>query len=84
VYKGGPLIAFTAYLDEVNNASGSRSTLAVTHAANVSVPTAAPNNTMWYVLIGVVVLLALLVVTLTLLWRRHKRHGGEPPAPATT
>ncbi len=84
VYKGGPLIAFTAYLDEVNNASGSRSTLAVTQAANVSVPTAAPNNTMWYVVIGVAALLVLLVVTLTVLWRRHKRHGGEPPTAATT
>ena len=82
VYKSGPLIAFRAYLDQVNTASGSRSTLAATSAGNVNVPTAAPTNMMWYVLIGVAVLVLVLAVAMVILWRRHKRHGEEPPTPA--
>jgi Invasin, domain 3 len=85
VDKSGPLIAFKAYLDQVNSASGSRSTLAATSAANVSVPTAAPNNTMWYAGIGAAVIVAVvLAIVLLLLWRRHRRRRQEPPAAATT
>ena len=82
LYKSGPLIAFKAYLDQVNTASGSRSSLAVTSAGMVDVPTAAPSNMMWYVLIGVAVLVLVLVVAVVILWRRRKRHGEEPPTAA--
>jgi hypothetical protein len=82
VYKSGPLIAFKAYLDQVNTASGSRSTLAATSAGNVNVPTAAPTNMMWYIVIGVAVLVLVLAVVVVILWRRHKRHGEEPPTAA--
>jgi hypothetical protein len=79
VYKSGPLIAFKAYLDQVNNASGARSTLASTAAGEVNVPTAAPTNTMWYVIIGAVVLVVTVAVLLALLWRRSSRHRQGPP-----
>ena len=73
VSKTSPVMAFEAYLDQVNSASGSGSTLADTHVANVMVPGAAPTNTMTYVLIGVgVLVVVLLVIVLSLLWRRRK------------
>jgi hypothetical protein len=84
VSKTSPVMAFEAYLDQVNSASGSATTLADTHVTNVMVPGVAPTNTMMYVLIGVgVLVVVLLAIASGLLWRRRKKHRAEPaPEPA--
>ena len=84
VSKTSPVMAFEAYLDQVNSASGSGTTLAETHVTKIMVPGVAPTNTMMYVLIGMgVLVVVLLVIVLGLLWRRRKKHREEPaPEPA--
>jgi hypothetical protein len=83
VSKNAPIMAFAAYIDLFNTASGSRSTVAATSPASITVPGAAPTNTMRYVLIGAGVLVILLAVLLIFLWRRRRRHRREPAAGAT-
>jgi Phosphate-induced protein 1 conserved region len=83
VSKSAPIMAFAAYIDQFNTASGSRSTVAATSPASVSVPGSAPTNTMRYVLIGAGVLVILLAILLIVLWRRRRRHHRGPTAAAT-
>jgi hypothetical protein len=77
-------MGFEAYLDQVNPASGSGSTLAGTPVVDVMIPGAAPTNTLMYVLIGAgVLVVVLLIIVLTVLWRRRsKRHEEPQPEPA--
>jgi hypothetical protein len=76
-----PLIAFEAYLDQINTASGSGATLADTYATDVSVTSSSSTgglSTGWYVLIAVGGLVGLAILAF-LMWRRHQR----PTATAT-
>jgi hypothetical protein len=84
VSKTSPVMGFEAYLDQVNPASGSGSTLAGTPVVDVMIPGAAPTNTLMYVLIGAgVLVVVLLIIVLTVLWRRRsKRHEEPQPEPA--
>ena len=81
VSQSGPLVTFRAYLDQVNAASGAASTMASTYATNVNVPSAAPNNTMWYILGGAAVLvLVVLSVVFVIIRRRRKKKPSQPAA----
>ncbi len=85
VSQSGPLVTFKAYLDRVNAASGSTSTMASSSSTNVNVPAVAPTNMMWYVLIGAaVVVVVVLAVVLAVLWRRRRKKRAETAATATT
>ena len=71
-----PLIAFEAYLDQINTASGSGATLADSYATDIKVtPSSSPGglSTGWYLLIAVGGLVILAVIA-WLLWRRGNRH----------
>lgn len=84
VSKTAPLIAFEAYIDQINPASGSGATLADTYATDIKVPTAASSNIAWYVW----ALLAAGAITLTILgvlyWHRHRSNPQGPPGQAVT
>ncbi len=87
VSQSGPLVTFKAYLDQVNAASGSTTTMASSYATNVNVPAVAPTNIMWYVLIGAAVVVVIaLAVFLAVLWRRRRRRKklGDTAATVTT
>jgi len=75
----GPLLAFEGYLDQVNSASGSGTTLAETTASRVRVPSAAPSNMLMYVAIGAGALVIVLAVLGVLLRGRRKGHPEQPP-----
>jgi hypothetical protein len=82
VSRSGPLFTVQAFLQQVDVASGSTSTLASTYRGQVDVPTSAPSNTMTYVLIGAAALVVvLLAIVLAVLWRRRRRRRGGPVAP---
>ena len=48
-----PLMAFEAYLDQINTASGSGDTLADSYASDIKVSGGSGSSTGWYVLIGI-------------------------------
>jgi hypothetical protein len=75
-----PLLAFEAYLEQINSASGSGATLADSYATDVTVTSSSSSGglaTGWYVLIAVGGLVILLAIV-SFLWRRRK---GHPPTP---
>jgi hypothetical protein len=78
-----PLIAFEAYLDQINTASGSGGTLADTYATDIRLTPSSSGglSTGWYVLIvvGGAVILAIVGIVL---WRRHKGHPQTPTTEA--
>jgi hypothetical protein len=77
VSKSAPIMAFAAYIDQFNTASGSRSTVAATTPASISVPGTAPTDTMRYVLIGAGVIVILLAIAVIVLWRRRRHRSQE-------
>jgi len=81
VSKATPLAAFESYLDQINSASGSGSTIADTYEYQVKVPTATSSstNTLWYILIGVGA--AALAIVAVFFWRRTKSRPQTPPTP---
>jgi len=85
VSKTAALLAFEAYLNQINAASGSGATLADTYATNVKVPTTDTSNTTRNILVGVgAALVVVLAVTGLLLWQRRKHHPPTPPADTAT
>ena len=79
--KTAPLVAFVAYIDQVNPASGSTSTLTEMPAADIYVATAPASNMMWYVGAAIIALALLLAAVGAILW--HRRKGRRPSPPAT-
>jgi hypothetical protein len=81
----GPLISMEAYLDQVDDASGSGATLADTYAYDVRVPTAVQSsNTTRNILIAVAAVAAVAAAAGALVYRRRNRGRPGPPAqPAT-
>ncbi len=80
VSKAGPLVAFEGFLDQINVASGSASTLAGTHATEVDVASTVQTNTVLYFAIGAGVIVIVLITGAALIRRRHKGHPQGPPA----
>ena len=81
-----PLIAFEAYLDQINTASGSGATLADSYATDIKVTPSSSSggfSTGWYVLIAVGGLVILAVIA-WLLWRRRKGHPQAPTPQAAS
>jgi hypothetical protein len=80
-----PLISVEAYLDQVDDASGSGTTLADTYASDVKVPTAArTSSTTRNILIGVAAVAAVALAAGAIVYRRRSRGRPGPPAqPAT-
>ncbi len=80
-----PLMAFEAYLDQINTASGSGATLADSYATDIKVTPSSSSgglSTGWYVLIAVGGLVILAVIA-WLLWRGRRGHP-QAPTPQTT
>ena len=84
VSKAAPMLAFEAYLDQVNSADGSGTTLADTYATDVKVPTAASSNTLTYVLITIGALVVVLAIVGLVVWTRRKRQPQGPRPGAVT
>jgi hypothetical protein len=84
VSKATPILAFEAYLNQVNSADGSGTTLADTYATDIKVPTAASSNTLTYVLIAIGVLVVVLAIVGTVVWSRRKRQPQSPTPGAVT
>ncbi len=78
--KASPLVAFVAYLTQVNPASGSGSTLAETSATGIYVAAAPASNTMWFVVAAIAALVILVATIGTLIWRRRKGRRQAPSA----
>lgn len=83
VSTAGPLFTLKTYLQQVNVASGSTSTLANTYGGEVRVPTTAPNNTLLYIVGAAAVAVVLLAILLAVLWRRRgkRRRAALAAAP---
>jgi hypothetical protein len=81
--KTAPLVAFVAYIDQVNPASGSTSTLTETPTTDIYVATAPASNTMWYVGAAIVVAALVVAVIAAVVWRRRKGRRSPPPTAAT-
>jgi hypothetical protein len=80
----GPLMAFEAYLDQVDSADGSGATIGDTLASNISVPGVASSNTGRDYAIALGVFVVVLAGAGLVFWRRHSgRPGGPPPQPST-
>jgi hypothetical protein len=84
VSKAGPLVAFEGFLDQVNVASGSSSTLADTHATEVDVASTVQTNTLLYIAIGAGVIVVVLVTGGAVIRRRRKGHHPGRPAGTLT
>jgi Phosphate-induced protein 1 conserved region/Invasin, domain 3 len=81
--KTAPLVAFVAYLDQVNPASGSTSTLTESSTTGTFVAVAPASNTIWYVVAAIAVLVLLLAVIAAVSWRRRNKRRRLPPAATT-
>ena len=82
--KTAPLVAFVAYIDQVNPASGSDSTLTETPATHIYVAAAPASDTMWYVGAAIAVLALVLVIIGAVVWRRRRGRRQAPPAVTTS
>ncbi len=84
VSKTAPMLAFEAYLDQVNSADGSGTTLADTYATDIKVPAEASSNTLTYVLIGIGLLVLVIAIVGIAAWTRRKRQPQGPTPGAVT
>ncbi len=81
-----PLIAFEAYLDQINTASGSGATLADSYATDIKVTPSSSSgglSTGWYVLIAIGGLVILAVIA-WLIWRWRRGHPQAPTPQAAS
>jgi hypothetical protein len=74
-------MAFETYLDQINTADGTGTTLGDTYAYQIKVPSEASSNDTRNALIGVGAVLLIVLSTIGLIfWHRRKTPPQAPPA----